>query len=74
MSMGFLPHLYAFGFAHLVTLIQVHVAGKAQGGYAVIVRLNASAFAITELVGVSCHYRPILRPTLLAWGFPQDFK
>jgi len=72
--MGFLPHLDAFGFAHLVTLIQVHVAGKAQGSHAVIVRLNASAFAITELVGVSCHHRAILRPTLLAWGFPQNFK
>jgi len=73
-SMGFLPHLYAFGFAHLVALIQIHVAGKAQGGHAVIVRLDAAAFAITELVGVSCYHRSILRPTLLAWGFPQEFK
>jgi hypothetical protein len=71
---GVFPHLDTFGFAHLVTLIQVHVAGEAQGCTTVIVRLEASAFAITELVGVSRHHRSILSPTLLAWGFSQGFQ
>jgi len=38
------------------------------------VRLDAAAFAITELVGMSCYHRSILRPTLLAWGFSQGFQ
>ena len=72
--MGVFPHLDTFGFAHLVTLIQIHVAGEAQRSTPVIVRLEASAFAITELVGVSRHDRTILSPTLLAWGFSQGFQ
>jgi hypothetical protein len=71
---GVFPHLDPFGFAHLVTLIQVHVAGEAQRSAPVIVRLEASAFTITELVGVSRHYRSILSPTLLARGFSQGFQ
>jgi len=71
---GVFPHLDAFGFALLVTLIQVHVAGEAEGRTPVVVRLQATAFAITELVGVSRHDRTILSPTLLAWGFSQSFQ
>jgi hypothetical protein len=71
---GVFPHLDPFGFAHLVTLIQIHVAGKAQSCTTVIVRLQAAAFAITELVGVSRYYRSILSPTLLARGFSQGFQ
>jgi L-cysteine desulfidase len=71
---GVFPHLDPFGFAHLVSLIQVHVAGKAEGCTTIVMRLQAAAFAITELVGVSRHYRSILSPTLLARGFSQGFQ
>jgi hypothetical protein len=71
---GVFPHLDAFGLAHLVTLIQVHVAGEAECGTTVVMRLQAAAFTITELVGMSRHYRSILSPTLLARGFSQGFQ
>jgi hypothetical protein len=50
------------------------VAGEAEGCTTIVMRLQAAAFAITELVGVSRHYRSILSPTLLARGFSQGFQ
>jgi len=67
MAVGVFPRLHAFGFAHLVTLVQVHVAGVAQGGDTVVVSLDAAAFAVTELIGMGCHHSPIPSATLLAW-------
>jgi hypothetical protein len=63
---GFFPHIDPFLFAHTSPLVQVGVAGKAQGRDPVIVRLDALPFAVSELVGVGSNYGPVADSTMLA--------
>jgi len=48
------------------------VAVVAQGSDTVVCRFEASALAVTHLIGVGSHHRTILYAALLAGGFPHS--
>jgi hypothetical protein len=55
-------------------LVNLVVAVVAQGSDTVVCRLEASALAVTHLVGMGCDNRTILYPALLARGFPHSLQ
>jgi hypothetical protein len=50
------------------------MAGKAQSPDPVVVRLDATAFAVPELVTMGCNYGSVLPSTMLARGLADDFQ
>jgi len=50
------------------------MAAKAEGGYSIIMGLEASAFAVPHLIGMSGADSSVLRPTVHARSFSDSLK
>lgn len=66
-AVGLFPHLDSLLFGHARALVKIGVASEAQGGDAVIMGLDALAFAVSELVGMRSNYGAVVGATVLAW-------
>ena len=63
--MSLFEHFNPFLFAHTSPLVEVGVAGEAQGSDPVIVGLEPPSLAVSELVGVGSDYGAIADAAVL---------
>ena len=64
-AMGFIPDSFSLFLVLTLTLVYVGMAGVTQGGNPVVMGFDAHSFSVFLLIGVSGHYRPVLRPAYL---------
>jgi len=65
-AMGFIPKLNPLLFREVFALVQFHVALVAKRRDPIVMRFQAAAFAVSELVRMRRYYRTIRDSAMLA--------